>query len=227
LLASGSTTRLGPHADAVLGALDWIERRLPGMSGAELARALAAYLEGAMITGGDRLVIGVRHADRLARELVIDPSSLWAWSVSAPVLADAGICMTWGAGLGMDLHLAERARRLLADHLGTRVRHGGDVAIAARIALLFAFRDLVDSQQLMAELTYQRHNPHWLAGDLRGLHMLSWSILPSATDWARFKQRLRSLAMGFRPRSMRDAAALCLALSVYYAAPGGSPQSSP
>jgi hypothetical protein len=69
LLGAGSTTLRGPHQAIVRRTLNRLESLLPRLHGADLAVALAGYLEGALVTGGDRLLTAESRLDILARHL--------------------------------------------------------------------------------------------------------------------------------------------------------------
>jgi hypothetical protein len=243
LLASGSSTRFGPHADIALRTLDWLEQRLPELSGAPLAATLAAYVDGAMVTGGVRLDLAVVHAARLVDEILLLPSDgdanqrlagrfvasdrLCDWTTPSSALADAAVVLSYASGLGLSAAKVANATEVLRSTLEERIERGGDRAISARVAILHAFggqQQPREREQLLNELTYQRAYPQWLAGDLPALQQLTWSLYRTATDWGRFNRRMRSFALGHKPRDLREHAALTLMLAVYYAAPGVEPR---
>ncbi len=73
LLASGTTTRIGPHHEVLRRALDRLESLLPKLRGprqaAARATALAGYLEGVLVTGGKRLrVLAAECSDFLRQQ---------------------------------------------------------------------------------------------------------------------------------------------------------------
>jgi hypothetical protein len=220
LLAAGSTPSRGRHATVVRAALDWIEARLGHLDGTSLASALAACVEGAM-SQGERLPSLATHAERLAGEVVSRPDTFCAARIPARVIADAGVSLTLSAALGGDRGLVGQARALLAAHLAQRLAAEveGDAAIGTRAAMLFAFPDLVRSDPATESDPsgpFPLSSDRWLAGRGASARHLAWSFFPSEAHWAGFQAKLIAFGRGQGRASLKDVAAMSLAVSVYH-----------
>lgn len=236
LLASGSTRRMG-HRKAVDGALDYLERRLPQLKGGELASALAAVTDYAVVSSGRAADLVAEHAARLARS-TLEPVSvrrahsdadleeaadrrpeLLRFQTSVAGLADAGQVLRLAPAFGVRPDLARDARLLVAAHVKERLADAAGERPDLLAALLYGFGDLIDREEIDRRLVLWR--PVLLAGqDHVALHHLAWSQFPLRPGWAHFQRELRALAALETPPALRDAAALLLSLAMNYAAPG-------
>lgn len=236
LLAGGSTLRIG-HREAVASSVAFLEERIDQLDGGQLASALAALTDFAVVTGGRAASIVAVHGQRLAdaaHSLPVaraahssDESSgierrrpaLLGFSTPVACLADAGHVLQLAPAFGVHPMQAHEARLLMAAHLEERLdeSHGERPEILA--AMLYGFGDLVDREQLDHRLLLWR--PALLGGhDLVALHHVSWSQFPPRPGWATFQRELREMATVKTPPGVRDASALLLSLAMNYAAPG-------
>ncbi|MEM7199478.1 MAG: hypothetical protein AAF628_04380 [Planctomycetota bacterium] len=236
LLASGSSFRLG-HRDTVGRANEHLRRGLNELSDAELATALAALTDVAVVAGGQAADLVREHAERLAVRVMAPParrghhgapglapsgqlrSALLSFATPTGSLADAGRVFRLAPAFGVHPAVAERARQLVAAHLEERLAAQGDGRPDLLAAQLYGFADLVDRRDVGRKLRLWR--PALLARDhYVALHHLAWSQLPPGPGWAKFQRELRELATLPTPRDLGDAAALLLGLSANFAAPG-------
>jgi len=237
LLASGSTRRLGHHR-AVSAALEFLEERVGALEGGELASALAALTDYAVVSQGRAANLVARHTTRLAMSMLQLPASrpthdspqlgdpsaqdrseLLKFTTSIAALADAGHVLRLAPAFGVHPTLARRARLLAAAHLEERLTIGQGERPAVVAALLYGFGDLVQRRELDNKLLLW--GPAVVAGeDLVALHHLAWSQFPPRPGWAEFQRQLRGLATLKTPHEIRDTSALLLALSMNFAAPG-------
>ncbi|HHI79231.1 MAG TPA: hypothetical protein ENK02_04575 [Planctomycetes bacterium] len=232
LLASGSTTRRGPHAAWVRKLLDRTERWLPRLHGPSLAVALGAYLEGALITNGRRVRVLSEALRRFTREQaeglraregaerLSSPGAknfLGTWASPLGALAEAGLLLRLAPALSAPPEAANRLRQAFLQHLLLRTHAKGYKGVHARAALLFGYGDLVDPEAIRKGLVFFERNPSWLGTDSTTLYHLSWSLFPPKRGWARFEGALRKLIAGATPASLREASILLLSQTVYLA----------
>jgi hypothetical protein len=234
LLASGSTTRRGPHAAWVRKLLKRIESWLPQLHGGSLAVALGAYLEGALITNGRRISVLSREVSRFTEEQARGQQArqkknpkessagggsdlLGGWSSPLNALAEAGLLLRLAPALSASPEAASRVRQVFLQHLILRTHSKGSKGVNARAALLFGYGDLVDPGPIRKGLAFFERNPDLLGTDRPTLYHLSWSLFPPKQGWARFESALRKLIAGATPSSLREASVLLLAQTVYLA----------
>ncbi len=234
LLASGSTTRRGPHAAWVRKLLGRIEVWLPRLHGESLAVALGAYLEGALITNGQRVDVLSRELCRFTQEQAEGLRAyrhkqrgkggtqralgfLGTWASSVNSLAEAGLLLRLAPALSVSPEKASRLRQVFLQHLLLRTHSRGSQGIHARAALLFGYGDLVDPEPIRKGLIFFERNPQWLGTRNPTLYHLAWSLFPPKRGWARFEAALRRLIAGANPSNLRETAILLLAQTVYLA----------
>ena len=234
LLASGSTTRRGPHAAWVRKLLGRLEGWLPRLHSASLAVALGAYLEGALITNGQRVEVLSKELIRFTQEqeeilklrsndtdgkVVPFAESLFlgSWACPLNALAEAGLLLRLAPALSAPPEVASRLRQAFLQHLLLRTHSKGSKGVNARAALLFGYGDLVDPEPIRKGLAFFERNPDWLGTDQPTLYHLAWSLFPPKRGWARFEAALRKLIAGASPGSLREASILLLSQTVYLA----------
>ncbi|MHC5064018.1 MAG: hypothetical protein ACYTG5_08590 [Planctomycetota bacterium] len=200
---------------------------LPSLSGGNLARALAALNNLAVMQGGEMSELVGEHADRLAREVLRQGQSagpgserpeLLSWRTPVAALADAGQVLKLAPAFGVHSGLAFRARLMVAAHLGERMEMSEREFPDIRAAQLYGFGDLVDRAEADRKLRLWR--ARMLLPDYEALFQLAWSKYPARSGWAQFQRELRGLAAAPTPSSIDDASALLLCLSSNFAAPG-------
>ncbi len=236
LLAAGSTARVGDHRITVRRCVDRVMAEIGGLEGGELASALAALTDFAVLTGGQAASLVAEHAQRLA-QTALEPRRgnsghagaeagaalrrppLLHYETAVASLADTGHVLRLAPAFGVHPVLAHRARLFVAAHLQERLAAGADERPDLLAALRYGFADLVDRSGVDQKLLL------WHASDLVGrfysaLHHLAWSQFPLRPGWSEFQQELRGLASLETPGNVHDAAALLMTLSTNFAAPG-------
>lgn len=237
LLAAGSTLRIG-HREAVAAAVEFLEQRVGGLEGGELASALAALTDFAVVTGGRAASLVAEHGERLANSVQVLPAGRSAHSSSSfaspaergrppllgfstPVsqLADAGRVLQLAPAFGVHPIRAHEARLLMAAHLEERLAQSASERPEVLAAMLYGFSDLIERNALDRRLLLW---PATLLADqdLVALHHLAWSQFPLRPGWTEFQRQLRAVATLKTPSDVGDAAALLLSLAMNYAAPG-------
>lgn len=236
LLAAGSTERIGRHRAAVRACVRFLEERIEELHGGELAGATAALMDLAVVTAGRAADLVAKHAARLAQETlapvrirsrhgsgeleeVVGRPPLLHYGVSSAALADAGRVLKLAPAFGVHPLTSHRARLLVAAHLRERLERSRSERPDIVAAALYGFEDLMDRRSLDRRLLL------WKPGKLAvrhclALHHLAWSRYPLRRGWTEFQLELQSVAAHTTPRTLRDAAALTLALSMSFAAPG-------
>ncbi len=224
LLAAGSTLDAGSHHETVRECTEELARRVPLLRDGDLAVALAALSDVAVVEGGSYADLVGRHADRLAREtLRRDPQgprpALLHWTTPASRIADAGRVLQLAPSFGTNAGLALRARTMLAAHLGERIASRSEAESPTIVAAwLYGFGDLIDRDDADRRLALWRGGmllPEYIA-----MQQLAWSKYPVRRGWAEFQLELLRFAGLPTPPRTADAAALLLALSTNVAAPG-------
>ncbi len=223
LLASGSTARIGPHHEVVKAIGDELVARIPSFEGADLAVALAALSDLAVVASGPLEELVAAQSQRLALDIVgakpSRPSPLLQWRTPAPALAEAGRVLSLAPAFGLHPTLAHRARMLVFAHLNDRLEPRTYERPDVLAALVYGFGELVDRDDIDRRLVMWR--PRQIAREsLAAVHHLAWSIYPPRPALAEWQQELRALGTLRTPAATTDAASLLLCLTTSYAAPG-------
>lgn len=227
LLAADPNAWDGPHGPLLRERAGQLVSALPALQGGELARALAALNDLAVIHGGVMGELVHKHADRLAREVLrqsqpagpgAERPELLSWRTPVAALADAGQVLRLAPAFGVHSGLAFRARLMVAAHLGERLAMSDQESPDLCAAQLYGFGDLVDRSRVDRDLLLWPARR--LLPDYEALFQLSWSKYPARNGWAEFQLELRGLAAARTPLRIDDAAALLLCLSSNFAAPG-------
>lgn len=249
LLAAGSTPRMGPHQATVRRCAEYLEQRVAGLQGGELASALAGLMDLAVVTGRRMETLVAEHSDRLTHSIFqaetpvvaevteeAEPApsahrsqswrqdnrpSLLHWQTPAAQLADAGRVLQLAPAFGAEPKLTNWARTLLAAHLDERINASSMERPDLLAAQLYGFADLVDRAAIDRKLLLWRAQ-NLVPEHYVALHHLSWSQFPARPGWSRFQRELRMLSVQSTPEGTGDASALLLCLAMNYAAPGSS-----
>lgn len=221
-LASGSTCASGPYREAARTCGHFLERQLWSLRDGELAYALSAFAELAVIHEDRAGTLVAEHAQRLALSILhpsgTQASDLCSWRAELAALAEAGQVLRVAPAFGVDQELAFHARLVVLTHLDERVaRHSGERPQLAA-AQLYGFGDLLDRAELDRRLLLWR--PKLLLPEFVAVHHLTWSQYPLRLGWAEHQGDLRALAAVRTPHAPKDIAALTLSLAMNYAAPG-------
>ena len=241
LMAGGSTLRFGDHHRTVRRCFKDLEARVPQLHGGELATALAGLMDVAVEYGGRKAGLVRVHAARLVECISTPPRaaephyepktpvvgpvpvvarpSMLNWQTTPAQLADAGQVLRLAPAFGVDSNKALRARAYVAAHVAERVASIKSERPDLLAAYLYGFGDLIDREDIELKLRL------WRARDLMpehlvALHHVAWSRFPLRSGWADFQHDLRVVASMATPQGVTDAAALLLALSMNFAAPG-------
>lgn len=227
LLASGSNMRLGSHRETVRRCADWLEAQLDDLNSSELASALSALTDLAVLEGGRLGEVVGKHTLRLADETVTKPEildgehrrlrpSLLSSAVPVASLADAGWLFRLAPAFGVPPDRAHRARQLVLAHIDERLQEREQPSLLA--AKLYGFGDMVIRDELDRRLKmWQTSNLDYVT-----IYHLAWSRFPVRPGWARFQQELRRLSARPTPEGAGDAGALLLCLAMNFAAPGSA-----
>jgi hypothetical protein len=235
MMAAGSTPRIGRYRRIALQCVEHLKARIGDLEGGELASALAALTDLAVVTYGQAGALVGEHGARLARA-TLQPgraraphsgpeSGAWCrpallrFETPVECLADAGYVLRLAPAFGVHPSLAHRARLLIAAHVEERLAvdaGGGRPDVLA--AQLYGFGDLADRREVDRKLVLW--NPRLLLPNYRALHHLAWSQYPPRPGWARFQTELRGLASLQTPPRVEDSSALLLCLAMNFAAPG-------
>jgi len=141
------------------------------------------------------------------------------WQTTPAQLADAGQVLRLAPAFGVDSHEVLRARAYLAAHLAEQVAQARSERPDLLAAYLYGFGDLIDREDIEHKMRLWR--PRDLVSEhLVALHHFAWSRFPLRSGWADFQHDLRVVASMATPQGVTDAAALALALSMNFAAPG-------
>jgi hypothetical protein len=222
LLVAGSTPGSGPHAELVRRGADAIVFGLAQSRDGDLALALAAITDLAIVVGPPFSGLVHEHAERLVAQIESrEPGTmLLQRSTSATALAEAGRVLALAPVFGLPPARGARARQVLAAHLRERLDYASAEQPQVQAALLYGFGDLVDVDDLDRRLRAARNRMLRTPELFAALQQRAWSMVPPRPGWTQVVQDLRRLATATTPGRTQDAAALLMALATCYAAPG-------
>jgi hypothetical protein len=204
-------------------ALDRIAAAVPFCRAGELAIALSALADGAVVLGRHQDLVQ-QHGERLLREFLTFDGDVWERrlpiliSPGVPVaqIGEAGRVLSILPEFGVDGEACVLMRFLLAAHLQCcRVQQGDSAELLA--AMVYGFGDVMlenDLREVAARLA-AFFGPNF-SPSLVTLQQLKVSLQPSSLGYAEF--RLVAARIDTLPTPVRifDRAALCLAMAAGY-----------
>ena len=221
-LAAGSTCTHGEHASLVRATGHWLEHRLLGAKDGDLAIALAALTDLAVLGESAAEDLVREHGQRLVHSLLqpapARASELLRWETDLAALGDAGLMLRFLPAFGVQVKAVYEARLLLLTHLEARLANSVGERPQVLAAELYGFGDLVARAEVDRRLRLWR--PKLLLPDYVAVHHLSWSQYPLRLGWSEYQNDLRQLAAIPTPDQPLGTAALALSLALHYAAPG-------